>query len=72
MARSNTKFQLLPPNTRRANYAERSIWTFKNNFKYYIVSLDTDFPMTEWDRFLYQSFPTINVLREVSYNPMLL
>ena len=71
-AKSNTKFQLVPPRTCQANYADRSIQTFKKNFKSVIVSLDPNFRMTECDRLLNQLFLTIDALREVRSNPALL
>ena len=63
MAKNNTKFQLVPPHTHRANSSEKSIQIFNNDFKFDIFSIDTEFTMPECYRFLNQLFLTINVLR---------
>ena len=45
---------------------------FKNNLKSGITSIDPEFPMTEWYRFLDQSFITLNLLRAERSNTELL
>ena len=71
MTKKDTKFQLVPPYTHRANAAERAIQTFKNHFKAGLASLDPDFPITEWDRLLDHCFLTLNMLRGARTNPKL-
>ena len=43
--------------------------TLKNNFKSSISSLDLEFPISEWDRLLDESFLTLNLFRTASSNP---
>ena len=47
MEKSNNNLQLLTPHNNRANYEERSIHTFKKNFKSGIAILDPEFLITE-------------------------
>jgi hypothetical protein len=45
-------FQQAPAKEHRANIAERAIRTFKNHFISILCSVDSNFPMTEWDRLI--------------------
>ena len=63
LTKNNTSFQLVPPHTHRRNLAERAIQTFKNHFKAGLVSVDSNFPLSEWDRLLEQANITLNLLR---------
>ena len=71
MEKKDTKYQLVPPYTHRANAAERAIQTFKNHFKAGLASIDPDYPMKEWDCLLDQCFLTLNLLRGSRANPSL-
>jgi hypothetical protein len=56
-------FQRVPPHEHRVNAAERAIRTFKNHFIASLFTVDSNFPMTEWDRLLPQVTLTLNLLR---------
>ena len=66
-----TNYQLVSPHIHRANYVERDIQTFKNHFKSGLDSLDTNFPISEWNCILDQAFLTLNLLRSARSNPKL-
>ena len=72
MTKYKTTYQLVPPHTHRANAAERAIQTFKNHFKAGLASLDPQFPVSEWDRLLEQTFLTLNLLRASRNKPIYL
>jgi hypothetical protein len=48
-------YQLVPPHCHRRNAAERAIHNFKEHFVAGLASVDSDFPMHLWDRFLPQA-----------------
>jgi hypothetical protein len=54
----------------RRNASERAIQEFKNHFIAGIFSIDPNFPLRLWDRFLSQATITLNMLRQSSINPM--
>ena len=66
---NKTAYQLVQPYTHRRNLAERAIQTFKNHFKAGLVSVDPNFPLSEWDRLLEQANITLNLLRSSRSNP---
>jgi hypothetical protein len=55
-------FQRVPPKEHRANAAERAIRTFKNHFVLTLCTVDSHFPLSEWDRLLPQATLTLNLL----------
>lgn len=65
------KYQLVPPHIHRRNAAERAIQTFKHHFLAILASCDPDFPISEWDRLLYQAELTLNLNRNSRCNPKL-
>ena len=64
-------FQRVPPKEHRANAAERAIRTFKNHFVSTLCTVDSQFPLSEWDRLLPQATLTINLLRSSRIHPSL-
>jgi hypothetical protein len=64
-------YQLVPPNCHRRNAAERAIRTFKEHFVAGLASVDPDFPMHLWDRFLPQAEMSLNLLRTSRLHPQL-
>lgn len=64
-------FQRVPPKEHRANSAERAIRTFKNHFISILCTLDSKFPLSEWDRLLPQTILTLNLLRSSRIHPSL-
>ena len=71
MCKKDITFQLVPPHSHRTNLAERATQTFKNHFKAGLASLGPDFPLTEWDRMIYQVVITLNLLMSARINPKL-
>ena len=65
----NETYQLVPPNTRRRNIAERAIRTFKAHFISVLAGVDPTFPKFMWDNILTQTELTINLLRQATLNP---
>ena len=55
--------QFVPPNTHRANKAERAIRTFVNHFTAILCGCDPTFPMKLWDLLLPHAEVTLNMLR---------
>ena len=55
--------QFVPPDTHRANKAERAIRTFVNHFIAILCGCDPIFPMKLWDQLLLQAEVTLNMLR---------
>ncbi len=64
-------YQLVPPHVHRRNAAERAIQTFKNHLLAFLATCDPDFPVSEWDRLLFQAELTLNLLRNSRVNPRL-
>jgi hypothetical protein len=60
--KKNCTIQLVPSGNYCRNLAERTIQTFKNNFKAIIVGVDDNFPMNLWNRLLPQAVLTLNLL----------
>jgi hypothetical protein len=63
------KFQLVPPDMHRCNWAERAIRTFKDHFLSLLASVDASFPPYLWDLLLPQAELTLNLLRQSGLNP---
>ena len=70
-AKYNIAFQRVPPKEHRANAAERAIRTFKNHFTSILCTVDSNYPMSEWDRLLPQAIMTLNLLRSSRTQPSL-
>ena len=71
-AKYKIAFQRVPPKEHRANAAKRAIRTFKNHLISTLCSVDSNFPMTEWDRLLPQKHLTLNLLPSSRIHPSLL
>jgi hypothetical protein len=67
----NIDFQRVPPKEHRANAAERAIHTFKNHFISTLCTIDSNYPMSEWDRLLPQTILSLNLLRSSRIHPSL-
>jgi hypothetical protein len=70
-AKHNIAFQRVPPKEHRANAAERAIRTFKNHFISILCTVDSNYPMSKWDRLLPQTILTLNLLRSSRIHPSL-
>ena len=70
-AKYNVAFQRAPPKEHRANAAERAIRTFKNHFITILCTVDSNYPMSEWDLLLPQTTLTLNLLRSSRIHPSL-
>jgi hypothetical protein len=68
----NCAIQLVPPDNRRHNLAERAIQTFKSHFKAILAGVDDTFPMRLWDRLLPQKILTLNFLHQSNAVPTVL
>jgi hypothetical protein len=71
LTKYNLEYQLVPPHVHRHNAAERAIHTYKNHLLYFLATCDPDFPVSEWDRLLFQVELTLNLLRSSRVNPTL-
>ena len=67
----NINFQRVPPKEHRVNAAERAIRTFKNHFVSVLCTVDSQYPLAEWDRLLPQTILTLNLLRSSRIHPSL-
>ena len=65
------QFQRVPPKEHRVNAAERAIRTFKNHLIANLCTIDSHFPLTDWDRLLPQTTLTLNLLRSSRIHPSL-
>jgi hypothetical protein len=68
----NLQYQLVPPHLHRRNAVERAIRTYKSHLLAFLVTCDPEFPVSEWDRLLFQVELTLNLLRSSRVNPNLL
>ena len=68
LTKNNINYQLVPPHNHRRNAAERAIRTFKNHFLAILAGADTNYPISEWDRFVPQAELTLNLLRNARVN----
>jgi hypothetical protein len=64
-----TKFQYVPPQSHRANKAERAIRTAKNHFLSVLASAHVTFPPNRWPDLLPATELTLNHLRRFSPDP---
>lgn len=64
-------YHLVPPHNHRRNAAERAIRTYKNHFLAGLASVHPDYPISQWDRLIFQSTLTLNHLRNSRVNPKL-
>jgi hypothetical protein len=71
LAKYGLNHQLVPPHLHRRNAAERAIRTFKNHLLACLPICDSNFPVSEWDRILFQVKLTLNLLRSSRVNPKL-
>jgi hypothetical protein len=55
----------------RRNAAKRAIQTYKNHLFANLATCDPDFPVSEWDRILFQAELTLNLLQSSRVNPKL-
>jgi hypothetical protein len=62
----NTKFQLVSPDMRCQNWAERAIHTFKDQFLAILAGIDSAFPLYLWDLLLPQDEVTLNLLLQAT------
>ena len=67
----NLQYQLVPPHVHRRNAAERAIRTYKSHLLAFLATCDPEFPISEWDRILFQVELTLNLLRSSRVNPRL-
>jgi hypothetical protein len=67
----NLQYQLVPPHLHRRNAAERAIRTYKSHLLAFLATCDPEFPVSEWDRLLFQVELTLNLLRSSRVNPNL-
>jgi hypothetical protein len=65
-------FQQVPPKEHCVNAAERAIRTFKNHFVSVLCTVDSQYPLTEWDRLLPQTLLTLNLLHSSRIHPFAL
>jgi hypothetical protein len=63
--------QLVPPHLRRQNAVERAIQTWKNHFLAVLAACNLEFPVSKWDRLLFQAELTLNLRRDSRVNPKL-
>ena len=69
--KEDNALQLVPPHIHRRNKAKRAIQTFKKHLKAGLATIDSDFPVNEWDRLIQQAELTLNLLQVVKLNPKL-
>jgi hypothetical protein len=71
LTKYDLQYQLVPPHVHRRNAAERAIRTFKSHLLACLATCDPEFPISEWDRILFQAELTLNLLRSSRVNPKL-
>ena len=71
MTKHKLQYQLVPPDMHRRNAAEKAIRTYKNHFIAGMCTVDPAFPKQEWDRLIFHSYITMNLLRNSRANPKL-
>jgi hypothetical protein len=65
----NLLVEFCPPNSHRANKAERAIQTFKDHFISTMATVDPSFPTYLWDALLPQAELTLNLMRCSTVSP---
>ena len=68
----NNNFQIVPPNMKQRNSSERAIRTCKNIFIAVFSTTNPDFPISEWNRLVFQCLITLNIIRNFRVSPDLL
>lgn len=58
--KTQSKMQLVPPETHQCNLAEQTIQTFKSHFILILGGIDKNFPMQLWDQLIPQAVVTLN------------
>jgi hypothetical protein len=66
-----SNFNEFPQKEHRINVVERAIRTFKNHLIANLCTIDSHFPLTDWDRLLPQTTLTLNLLRSSRIHPSL-
>ena len=61
LTKNNIKYQLIPPHNHRRNAAERPIRILKNYFLAILAGADSNYSISEWDRFVPQAELTVNL-----------
>ena len=61
--------QLVEPKDHRVNAAERAIQTFKHHFVVGLATVDIDFPIQLWDKFLLRAQMSLNFMRTSCLDP---
>jgi hypothetical protein len=69
LTKNELKYQLVLPHVHWRNAAERVIRTYKNHLLAFLATCDPEFPVSEWDRLLFQVELTLNLLRSSRVNP---
>ena len=64
-------YEKVPPNIQRRNSAERAVRTFKSHLLAGLASIDSSFPINQWDQLLEQAEITLNLLHVARVNPRL-
>ena len=72
LSKKKLEFQLVPTRIHRANKVERVINTFKGHLKAGLDTLNSDFPIHNWDRILTPCELTLNILQVTRINLKLL
>src|SRR5687768_1543919 len=67
----NIAFQHVPQHKHQANAAKRAILMFKNHFISILSSVNSDFPLSEWDQLLPQMVTSLNLLWLSQIHPSL-
>jgi len=67
----NIDYQLVPPAEHRVHASERAIHTFKNHLIATFCTVDSQFPMSKWDRLIPHAVITLNQLRSSHLHPSL-
>jgi hypothetical protein len=60
---ANIAYQLVPPDQKRANSAERAIQTFRRHFLNLLATTHPSFPINHWPALLPQAELTLNLMR---------
>jgi hypothetical protein len=71
LTRYDLTYQLVPPHVHCRNATERAIRTYKNHLLSFLATCDPEFPVSKWDRLLFQAELTLNLLRSSRVNPKL-
>jgi hypothetical protein len=67
----NATFQLVPLDMHCCNWAERTIYTFKDHFLAILAGVNSAFPPYLWDLLLPQAKLTLSLLHQATLNPQI-